>query len=246
MFKATIRTAVILSLLLLSGSSSALASSPFVTDYGEINKRIEDALAKDDLVLAEKLCQIRIQMFDGADSVEYANALKQHSVVLRDMIPARSIPLAFDELELSTAMMDRIEKHENAAAIFLPIPKNIMESGKPMRLSDSVLRNYFLDVQQRIKAAWFPLKDGKPVRMNFKIINGMVSDLNLRNSSGQNLSDAAAVKAILNAQPFLSLPPGDPRLVYVSITFDYGLFDLVSIVPGSSGEAPRVMIPSCE
>lgn len=87
---------------------------------------------------------------------------------------------------------------------------------------------YMEDLQRRIKRCWFP-PDGvesKRVVVVFKVArDGSLSHLRVYKSSGVQLMDAAAIKAIQNAAPVRPLPQGSPRNLDILFTLDYNVFD---------------------
>ena len=84
---------------------------------------------------------------------------------------------------------------------------------------------YVSDVHRRIKRAWFPPKDARPVAVTFQIHkDGNMTDLSITSSSGSSMSDAAAKKAIENAVPFRPLPEGFPAGLKLDFKFEYDVF----------------------
>lgn len=97
-------------------------------------------------------------------------------------------------------------------------------SGPPPRDSDAhPLGRYMADMQRRIKRAWFPPKDAPaPIVIHFKVAgNGEVSKVRVHKTSGVEIGDRAAIKAIENAGPFHPLPDGSPECLNFEFKFDY-------------------------
>lgn len=87
---------------------------------------------------------------------------------------------------------------------------------------------YMADLQRRIKRAWFPPHVGrsKRIRVIFKLSrDGRLQNLRMATSSGLEVADQAALKAVENAAPFLPLPKGSPEDVDIEFTFDYNVFN---------------------
>ncbi len=86
---------------------------------------------------------------------------------------------------------------------------------------------YMAELQRRIKRHWFPIHGAhsKRVVVIFAIhTDGVLSDLRLSQSSGSREDDKAALDAVTNAAPFMSLPAHSPESVDIEFTFDYNVF----------------------
>jgi len=86
---------------------------------------------------------------------------------------------------------------------------------------------YMIDMQRRIKRAWFPPKcsDSQCAKVKFEVDrDGYVSELQVVEHASSRMQDEAALKAVVNAQPFRPLPPGSPSKVDVEFSFDYNIF----------------------
>jgi periplasmic protein TonB len=86
---------------------------------------------------------------------------------------------------------------------------------------------YMEELQRRIKRSWFPPRapESKKVIVVFTIHrDGELSNVHILRSSGDHLSDEAAVKAVEHAAPFMPLPKFSDETVDVQFTFDYNLF----------------------
>lgn len=86
---------------------------------------------------------------------------------------------------------------------------------------------YMQELQRRIKRSWFPPKapESKKVIVTFTIHkDGEPSNVRIFHSSGDHLSDEAAIRAVEHAAPFRPLPPGSESTIDVQFTFDYNLF----------------------
>ncbi|MBS1998868.1 MAG: TonB C-terminal domain-containing protein, partial [Cyanobacteria bacterium SZAS LIN-2] len=86
---------------------------------------------------------------------------------------------------------------------------------------------YMADLQRRIKRNWYPPKalETKRVKVIFTLsTDGTLSNLRMVRSSGLQLADIAALKAVENAAPFRPLPPHAPASVDIEFTFDYNIF----------------------
>jgi len=82
------------------------------------------------------------------------------------------------------------------------------------------------DLQRRIKRCWYPPTgpETKRVKVIFALSrNGELSNLRIIRTSGINMADNAALKAVENAAPFRPLPPGAPSSVDIEFTFDYNV-----------------------
>jgi TonB family protein len=83
---------------------------------------------------------------------------------------------------------------------------------------------YMADLQRRLKRAWFPPKgnESKIVKVVFTVHkDGKMTNLRIVMSSGLQIADAAAQKAVENASPFRPLPDGADDEIDVPYTFDY-------------------------
>ncbi len=97
------------------------------------------------------------------------------------------------------------------------------DSSKRATSSEAVAKGvdfgpYVMDLQRRLKRAWFPPKgrESERVDLYFKIHrDGMSSDLRVEHSSGVEIADKAALRAADNAAPFRPLPAGSPDEVEV-------------------------------
>jgi len=86
---------------------------------------------------------------------------------------------------------------------------------------------YMSDLQRRIKRCWYPPSnhETKRVKVIFSLTrNGELTNLRIIRSSGLNMADNAALKAVENAAPFRPLPAGAPSTVDIEFTFDYNVF----------------------
>lgn len=86
---------------------------------------------------------------------------------------------------------------------------------------------YMSALQQRIKRAWFPPKDttSKRITVTFKVArDGTLTNLRVVRTSGLQIADSAALKAVESAAPFANLPSGAPEQVDIEFTFDYNVF----------------------
>ena len=93
---------------------------------------------------------------------------------------------------------------------------------------DPLYDPYAVDLQKRIKRAWFPPKglEDKRVKVVFELNkDGRMTNLRILISSGLQLVDEAARQAVKNAAPFRPLPDGAPNKVSVEFTFDFKAFD---------------------
>ena len=86
---------------------------------------------------------------------------------------------------------------------------------------------YMNELQRRIKRGWRPPRgnESKRVIVVFKINRGgELSELALKNGSGFEPADQAALLAIQAAAPFARLPDGALDKVDIEFTFDYNVF----------------------
>jgi len=87
---------------------------------------------------------------------------------------------------------------------------------------------YMADLQRRIKRAWFPPKaaETRQTKVTFTVQkNGQMTDLAVSKSSGLQIVDNAAKKAVENAAPYRPLPDTFPSEIKLEMTFDYNLFN---------------------
>jgi TonB family protein len=88
---------------------------------------------------------------------------------------------------------------------------------------------YMANLQRSIKRNWFPPKgeESKRVVCIFKVHKaGDISNLRLDRSSGNEIADRAALKAIKDASAnFKALPDGASDDVDIQFTFDYNVFN---------------------
>ena len=92
---------------------------------------------------------------------------------------------------------------------------------------DPDFSKYMLELQRRIKHAWFPPShtEKNRVKVLFKIhANGEMGNLRITESSGIAIADQAALAAVRNAAPFAHLPENSPENVDIEFTFDYNVF----------------------
>lgn len=86
---------------------------------------------------------------------------------------------------------------------------------------------YMTALQRRIKRGWFPPKiptsNRTIVRFNISR-DGELSGLRISKSSGDAMTDKAALSAVENAAPLPHLPAGSPESVDVEFTFDFNVF----------------------
>jgi TonB family protein len=86
---------------------------------------------------------------------------------------------------------------------------------------------YMVDLQKRIKRAWFPPRgnESKRVSVVFKVQpDGTMTDLRLDESSGVSIADQAALKAIEISAPFRPLPFGSKLAKEIKFVFDYNVY----------------------
>jgi TonB family protein len=111
-----------------------------------------------------------------------------------------------------------------------PGTTNVTKPGKTRQVDtdrDVDFTSYMLDLQRRIKRAWFPPPNTQSRRVTvlFKIhTNGELSNLRVEKSSGLALYDNAALRAVENAAPFRPLPLHADENVDIQFTFDYNVF----------------------
>lgn len=124
-------------------------------------------------------------------------------------------------------------------------------SGPPPRDSDAhPLGRYMADMQRRIKRAWFPPKDAPaPIVIHFRVArNGEVSKVRVHKTSGSEIGDRAAIRAIENAAPFRPVMQGSPESLDFEFKFDYYSTRLSSILESRSNSpkhAANLGAPCC-
>jgi TonB family protein len=92
---------------------------------------------------------------------------------------------------------------------------------------DFVRDTYLMDLQKRIRRAWFPVKgkDTLVIVVTIKIKrDGSIKDLSLTKSSGDLEADKSAEMAVKNASPFRQVGKGGPDVLVVEYTFDVKKF----------------------
>lgn len=107
------------------------------------------------------------------------------------------------------------------------IPGSKGKATTPPAGKDADFTKYMLDLQRRIKRAWFPPahSERNRVKVMFKIHeNGEMGNLRITESSGIAIVDQAALTAVRNASPFQHLPENAPENVDIEFTFDYNVF----------------------
>src|ERR1700733_6187086 len=115
-------------------------------------------------------------------------------------------------------------KAPNEAVMRLDASRDFyLHPGQAQQGSD-LFTSYMLALQRRIKRAWFPPKryESKRVIVLFKIHQGgELSDLHVKQSSGDGIADKAALEAIERAAPFIPLPAGADTVVDIQYTFEH-------------------------
>ena len=87
---------------------------------------------------------------------------------------------------------------------------------------------YVADVENSIKKHWHPPKvhASKNVVVSFDInTSGTISQLKIKQSSGIDEADRAALQAVQAAAPFPALPSGAPTSVSIEYSFDYNVHE---------------------
>ncbi|MBY0547640.1 MAG: TonB family protein [Candidatus Obscuribacterales bacterium] len=132
------------------------------------------------------------------------------SVVLAKLPPTLEL--------LSTMLAIPVKALEQANSA----PKQTIDS-----LADADFGPYMGALQRRIKKGWFPPKgsETKRVIVVFQLDqSGTLVKLALDKTSGDKVSDEAALEAVRNGSPFDVLPTGSPKYVDIQFTFDYHAF----------------------
>ena len=83
------------------------------------------------------------------------------------------------------------------------------------------------ELQKKIKHSWYPPKgnESKRIKVSFKVHkDGHITRVKLASSSGVQVADDAALKALDDAAPFAALPDGVGDDVDINFTFDYNVF----------------------
>ncbi len=99
---------------------------------------------------------------------------------------------------------------------------------------------YMTSLQNKIKKMWTPPKGSETRRVVaiFKVHkNGLASNIQLTETSGTPVADAAAIAAVERAAPFQHLPEGSPDSVDVQFTFDYNVWKDGQLVKNQGGES---------
>lgn len=129
-------------------------------------------------------------------------------------------------LSLLAAMAGLIFLQQNAKKNSAPLETRVPQSHGIVR-PDTDFGPYMANLQRRIKRGWFPPKNAESLRgkVVFKVHHdGAVSNLRMITSTGLASADLAMMKAVDNASPFDTLPPGAPADVDIEFTFDYNVF----------------------
>jgi TonB family protein len=114
--------------------------------------------------------------------------------------------------------------------------------GNGSQTDNSAWSPYFADLQRRIKKHWFPPKGqaSQQVKVQFHLgKDGVLSNTRILKSSGQQVVDGAALRAVENSAPFRPLPDFAAGTgVDFSFTFDDAVFNGglgLAICSGMSG-----------
>jgi len=102
------------------------------------------------------------------------------------------------------------------------------EQQLPEYAKDSNFLAYVGDLQRRIKRAWFPPKNQESKHVELVLTvhkDGKITDLSVSKSSGLDIADNAARKAVDNAAPFRPLPDTFPSEIKLEVIFDYNLYN---------------------
>jgi TonB family protein len=105
--------------------------------------------------------------------------------------------------------------------------KQFASAGERHAHGDVDFGPYMADLQRRIKRAWFPPKghESDRVVLSFTVArNGQMSNLKLEKSSGAEIADQEALKAVQNTAPFRKLPDAADDTISIEFTFDYNVF----------------------
>lgn len=108
-----------------------------------------------------------------------------------------------------------------------PVEQNT-STPTPDALADTTMRPYMEELKTRIHAAWHPPRgnDTKRVVLRFRMKHeGTLDGVWIQDSSGEALTDGAAVSAIEQTFPFRPLPDTIPdEKIDIEFTFDYKVF----------------------
>lgn len=124
------------------------------------------------------------------------------------------------------AAMTVLYLQQSAKKNSAPLEARVPQSRGTVR-PDTDFGPYMSNLQKRIKRGWFPPKNTESLRgkVLFKVHHdGAVSNLRMITSTGLAAADLAMMKAVDNAAPFDTLPPGAPADVDIEFTFDYNVF----------------------
>jgi len=95
-------------------------------------------------------------------------------------------------------------------------------------LADTTMRPYMDELKTRIHAAWHPPRgnDTKRVVLRFRMKHeGTLDGVWIQDSSGESVTDSAAISAIEQTFPFRPLPDTIPdEKIDIEFTFDYNVF----------------------
>lgn len=148
---------------------------------------------------------------------------------------SKAIPQGHNCITLFKMKPDEVQGHK-PDAIANPAASTNNIYGKPnleskpnpnVARADVNFGPYMVDLQRRIKRAWFPPRgqESRKVVVRFKIHSqGEMTDLIVERSSGVAIADQAALAGVQNAAPFRPLPIGAPPVVDIQFTYDYNVF----------------------
>ncbi|MDR3614820.1 MAG: TonB family protein [Candidatus Obscuribacterales bacterium] len=103
---------------------------------------------------------------------------------------------------------------------------------------------YMIDMQRRIKRAWFPPKEQEPREAIMAVVfrlhkDGSISDLRLPSPSSFEIANEEAQKAVTNAAPYRPLPDGEQSFE-VECTFNLDFFRGTGLNDGSRMYLKRI------
>jgi TonB family protein len=170
----------------------------------------------------------RVKLGDKARAnADFVGATMEYAAALRlKNDPAVEIKLRNADRKLTTTEK-RISHHNS-------------ETNSATKIDDSQTDygSYFADLQRRIMRTWLPPKQRETAQVVifFKVHkSGEVSDVRVNRSSGINIVDQAAIRAIENAAPLKPLPPDNLDAVDIAITFEH---NIIATTEGAKKDQP--------
>jgi hypothetical protein len=139
---------------------------------------------------------------------------------------------AFDELSKKSSPVQKTKRMKSSLVLIASLLLCVFVSmcvassyhfGPPAQTQEVDFGPYMAALEKQIKSKWHPPTDQEAiVKMHFKVHpNGEISDVGFERMSRLSETDAAAIKAIVDAMPALPpLPSGFNDTMDISFTFE--------------------------